>query len=775
MSYAKSIDFLFNQMRNAATGSLASCWVQFYAAGNTTTPKAVYLDRAMTTPAANPYQLSADGTAELYGSGIYRIVVKANTNSAPGATIYDYDYVAFQAPEQTPLVSDYPSLTAAVTAIGATETTLVIDADTTLTANTAIPATLAVEVRNGAVITCGAYTLTGLKEARPEWFGTGLTALQLAAIASTNIIVDTNITASTATLQDGSTLTGTGVITQHSGSGDAHFIIVGSNCRINGVTIVGYTTTVKSNYGALYFAGESNIVIENCKISGKQVGIQFGTPLTTDTCSNIIIRDNQISSKNIGIYSVGYFQSYVAAAYVTDLQILNNVVKLGAGFDATSTENRGIKLYNTANALIDGNNVTGYSLSIETFIASEAFARQTGIKIINNAVDIWISATGTTGAIIANNTVDYFNRPTIHHDHPDYPQAIMIEILAADTLICANNMLRGGPSTGIQAGNHSQSTGDLNLRSWDLLITGNIIDQCCSDATTEAPGAIQVGSAYNIDIVNNRIVDCGTVSKTSYGIAAAGNFASGKFGQLRSLRIIDNHISGHITGSGNHGTLFVYYCRDVVISGNVIEDNLGSGLSLTGTPVNVHVDNNTFSNNSGYGINGSGWGDFREVKVENNTLTGNNLGAIDTVYPDVYADFTNNVGMITGIADNTRNTFLKGYIFPVAHNTTIWRRCTVSGTFIPTAVYNSVTATATTESGSATITVNKAGAAGLVPGQYITIVGVTGTKIVKKITFAPYEAVTGDIPSAVITLDSNCDATVTDANIGYNSGTFVSI
>ena len=88
MSYGKSIDFLFNQMRNG-TGSLAGGTATFYYA-STTTLKDVYLDRDITQIAANPYTLSADGTASLFGDGLYRIVFKDST----GVTVYDYDDVA---------------------------------------------------------------------------------------------------------------------------------------------------------------------------------------------------------------------------------------------------------------------------------------------------------------------------------------------------------------------------------------------------------------------------------------------------------------------------------------------------------------------------------------------------------------------------------------------------------------------------------------------------------------------------------------------------------
>jgi hypothetical protein len=91
-TYARSFDFLFNQMRNGSVGSLAAGSVTFYAAG-TTTPKAVWLDRVMTLPTTGgittPYTLTADGTASLFGYGLYKVIVKDST----GVTVYTYDNV----------------------------------------------------------------------------------------------------------------------------------------------------------------------------------------------------------------------------------------------------------------------------------------------------------------------------------------------------------------------------------------------------------------------------------------------------------------------------------------------------------------------------------------------------------------------------------------------------------------------------------------------------------------------------------------------------------
>jgi len=83
----KSIDFLFNQMRSYQ-GSLSGGSVTFYSP-NSTLIVPIYLDIDLTISAANPYILSADGTAELFGNGTYRVIVK----NASGVIIFDYDYV----------------------------------------------------------------------------------------------------------------------------------------------------------------------------------------------------------------------------------------------------------------------------------------------------------------------------------------------------------------------------------------------------------------------------------------------------------------------------------------------------------------------------------------------------------------------------------------------------------------------------------------------------------------------------------------------------------
>jgi hypothetical protein len=92
---ATQFDFLLSQVRTSTT-SLAAGKVYFYSPG-TTTAKAVYLDRNMGTQAANPYTLDANGTAQVYGSGIYRVVIK----DSAGVTKFDRDNIIMSGDDGT--------------------------------------------------------------------------------------------------------------------------------------------------------------------------------------------------------------------------------------------------------------------------------------------------------------------------------------------------------------------------------------------------------------------------------------------------------------------------------------------------------------------------------------------------------------------------------------------------------------------------------------------------------------------------------------------------
>jgi len=157
---AQSITFLLSQVRNSS-GALAGGKVYFYAAG-TSTPKTVWLNRAKTTVAANPYTLSSNATAQLFGEGLYRVVIK----TAAGVTIPggDMDNLSFK-DVIDPLEADvatYGTLSAAVAAIGSvTPTTLKYATDQSVTTLTVTDNIHLVGVNDAAISFSGTLTING--------------------------------------------------------------------------------------------------------------------------------------------------------------------------------------------------------------------------------------------------------------------------------------------------------------------------------------------------------------------------------------------------------------------------------------------------------------------------------------------------------------------------------------------------------------------------------------------------------------------------------------
>jgi parallel beta-helix repeat protein len=117
----------------------------------TTTAKATYTDAAAGTPQANPIVLNSRGEtdSDIYGIGYYKFVL---TTSA-GATIYTIPSISGVNESSLTTIGDYSGdFDAAITAIGATATTLYIDDTATMSAVVTVPATCTVIVNKGGVI-----------------------------------------------------------------------------------------------------------------------------------------------------------------------------------------------------------------------------------------------------------------------------------------------------------------------------------------------------------------------------------------------------------------------------------------------------------------------------------------------------------------------------------------------------------------------------------------------------------------------------------------------
>jgi hypothetical protein len=199
MAYVKGsvIQFLLDQQRTA-TGALIGGKVYFYNPGTTsTTGINIWLDEAASSAANNPYTLDANGTAQLYASGKYRIVIK----NAAGVTQFDRDNVMFYDFEVPYFVDalqygagtfTQATIAAALTAIGSNPATLLLRPGTwVITSDLTISANVSLEMAKGAIfsVTAGKF-ITLSQPFDALWFGSAYTGatitLALAAIGTTN-------------------------------------------------------------------------------------------------------------------------------------------------------------------------------------------------------------------------------------------------------------------------------------------------------------------------------------------------------------------------------------------------------------------------------------------------------------------------------------------------------------------------------------------------------------------------------------------------------------
>ena len=117
----------------------------------TSTEKDTYSDAALTTPNTNPVVLDSRGEADVYLDNATKLVLKTSAMT----TIWTVDsYYPSNNKRVAYFVSEYADLDAALTAIGATETTLVIDEDCTLDEDQSLtqPATLRIVINFGVTI-----------------------------------------------------------------------------------------------------------------------------------------------------------------------------------------------------------------------------------------------------------------------------------------------------------------------------------------------------------------------------------------------------------------------------------------------------------------------------------------------------------------------------------------------------------------------------------------------------------------------------------------------
>ena len=175
-------------------------------------------------------------------------------------------------------VEFYGDLNRAVTALaGGSPVTLTFSTNQTLTGNLFIPSHIQLVPLNGATITTTGYTLTGLKEVRPEWFGINTSpgttdmgvAIQAAINAAPKIIFDrtTYAKSTVITVPANRELIGYGATITTTADNTNGFTVTGSNVTFRGLTINGpQYATLSTSRGISAVGASSAAYLENLKV-----------------------------------------------------------------------------------------------------------------------------------------------------------------------------------------------------------------------------------------------------------------------------------------------------------------------------------------------------------------------------------------------------------------------------------------------------------------------------------------------------------------------------
>lgn len=84
----RQFEILLNGVHDSSGEPLGSGKVYTYIAG-TTTLATTYVDKDSLTPASNPILLDSNGTAQVYGDGVYKLIIK----DVNDVTLYTYDNI----------------------------------------------------------------------------------------------------------------------------------------------------------------------------------------------------------------------------------------------------------------------------------------------------------------------------------------------------------------------------------------------------------------------------------------------------------------------------------------------------------------------------------------------------------------------------------------------------------------------------------------------------------------------------------------------------------
>ncbi len=767
--------------QRASGVTLSGGKVYFYEPG-TETYKTIYADRGKVTPAANPYTLSANGTAMVYGDGLYDI--KLTTAAGVQVALWE-DVSLVDSAGQTDSLSNYASLAAAVAAIGSTKTTLQIPSDTTVSADLTVPATLELKIVNEAIVTVasgktltinssftnglvqcfagtGSVMLNTVDLVYAEWFGAkadGATDCATAIHTAMN-----SVPTGTLKLVEGTYILGT----INAGTGNDSAYIVPKS----GVSVVGQ--------------GDSSII----KVKAGEQAKRWNMMKTTGKLENCVFRDFKMDGD-------GYNNLLTTPTVNTH------------GFIIAAGGGKNIEIANVTFTGNPGNNTVAFSTTADCGDIRIHDCRFTE------------AGTGITGNYSTDHTDIYLlgsrNKLWNNYHHSTNPvNGAAWEFHGADGE--AWNNVVDGYYTGCWTTNEEQASGTTIIRNNRFLNHGYSVVAIASVANTFMHGHV---------IARDNIIEYGDYAdQTCYAFGGTAEATT----SMEKLEVVGNTVT-------NYGTRTPFAVYPAWVKNIIVESNVFSGFitnviliaatlpSDTYTNHSVLIENNLFDNMKGIGVQVNDACKIKTLDISNNTFrtaTADIGAAINSSYviidegtiegniidplfaydislsgPSTPTPGTGNetlmvkhhlqsIGGIPGTCYCKAGSVLTGGYSPVYPNDTIWTKLSGSvrhfhkeyrasgaptiGRFaVGDRVINSVPASGQPKAwvctrngenfagqwagstGAITIntkTLTVVSASGLTVGSYITIAGVTGVKEVMVIA------------SNTITIDTNADATV---------------
>ena len=587
--------------------------VYTYAAG-TDTPKATYQEDD--TENANPVVLDSTGRAEIYGTGYYKFVLKTSA----GVTIWTLDNVQGIGETAFTTIGDYANdFDAAITVIGATETTLYVDDTATMSANVTVPATCSVVVLKGGSIDQSTYTLTingpfdagryqvftGTGDVTfgtgavlcvyPEWWGAnsvpGTTDMTTEIQAAIDSITagevffhgETYTISSPLIPESYVNLVGMGgaTIKLAANSDDDMLDFTGSD------TDVGFYNLIFDNNGANQTKSTATntihattqvkrLTIKNCTFKGSaSSALLLNASLAHE---DVIISGNKF---------IDYYQTAVTFWGVVRGEINNNI------FD-----NTGVSPSGNGNGISVSNISTDIVVSDNTISMGESGAESFGIET---------GTSGTTRVTITGNTVnagDYANHggisiaettnSTVSGNSITKTQTIAaIELSKSSNITVSGNSIYDIDSPGIA----------VNGANHTISISGNSIDAFTEQGISFVSGT-GVSDVYAISVVGNTISNGTGVAASGYHAIYVGG--APEYGLVIANNVIYNIADAWAINIVAQATKTHY---GTIVSGNSIYDCTTYWLGLTGTGTHstyTIVGNNIQDSSVDLYIEGSG-------------------------------------------------------------------------------------------------------------------------------------------------------------------------